>query len=85
MVYINSYIKIYKDGNGYLEQNEIQTVLLGLFDMLRVNNKSNSDLSALISKISMKLDSSNDGRVSKDEFIKGLLAEPSLKELLIFF
>ena len=49
--YINIYTKICKDGNGYLEQNEIKTVLLGLFDMLEVNNKSNCDLSALISKI----------------------------------
>ena len=69
------------DGNGYLDQNEIQTVLVGMLDMLGAS-KNTHNLNALASQIMKDLDSSQDGRVSKEEFVQKLLTQPSLRSLL---
>jgi len=52
-----------------------------MLDMLGADKKSHN-VSALVSQITKDLDSSHDGKVSKDEFVKGLMANPSLRALM---
>ena len=69
------------DGNGYLDQAELNTVLSAMFDMLKADKK-HLDTPALVALVTKDLDSSRDGRVSKNEFVTGLMAQPNLRALL---
>ena len=69
------------DGNGYLDQTELKTVLSAMFDMLGADKKSHN-IPALVAQVTKDLDSSRDGRVSKNEFVTGLMAQPNLRALL---
>jgi Ca2+-binding EF-hand superfamily protein len=69
------------DGNGYLDSNELKIVLTGMLDMLGADKKSHN-VPALVAQITKDLDSSHDGKVSKDEFVKGLMAQPALRALM---
>ena len=52
-----------------------------MLDMLGADKKSHN-VQALVAQITKDLDSSHDGKVSKDEFVKGLLANPALRALM---
>ena len=69
------------DRNGYLDQIELKTVIYGMLDMLGADRKAHNP-QALAAQVMKDLDQSHDGKVSKDEFVKGLLANPSLRALL---
>ena len=64
-----------------MDSNELKIVLTGMLDMLGADKKSHN-VPALVSQITKDLDSSHDGKVSKDEFVKGLMANPSLRALM---
>ena len=49
-----------------------------MLDMLGADKKAHN-VSALVAQITRDLDSSHDGKVSKDEFVKGLMANPALR------
>jgi Ca2+-binding EF-hand superfamily protein len=69
------------DGNGYLDQKEIKEVITGMLDLLGAEKRSNN-ASQLAEECLKQLDASNDGKVSKDEFINGLLKNYSLRSLM---
>jgi hypothetical protein len=52
-----------------------------MFDMLKADKK-HLDTPALVAQVTKDLDSSRDGRVSKNEFVTGLMAQPNLRALL---
>jgi len=52
-----------------------------MLDMLGADKKSHN-IPALVSQITGELDSSHDGKVNKTEFVKGLMANPSLRALM---
>ena len=68
------------DNNGYLTPNEVQEVLAGMLDLLGADKKT--DLKALTAEVMKQLDSSHDGKVSKDEFVKGLMANYSIRYMI---
>jgi hypothetical protein len=45
-------------------------------------SKDPQNLKGLVAQVTKDLDSSHDGKISKDEFIKGLMSQPSLRSLL---
>ena len=51
-----------------------------MFDMLGADKKSHN-IPALVAQVTKDLDSSHDGKVSKDEFVNGLMAQPNLRAL----
>ena len=53
------------DNNGFLTSNEVQEVLAGMLDLLGADKKT--DVKALTDEVLKQLDSSRDGKVSKDE------------------
>jgi hypothetical protein len=52
-----------------------------MFDMLKADKK-HLNTPALVAQVTKDLDSSRDGRVSKNEFVTGLMAQPNLRALL---
>ncbi|CAF0713663.1 unnamed protein product [Brachionus calyciflorus] len=69
------------DKNGYLDREELREVIFGMLDLLGADKKNNN-VSLLAEQCIKELDVSNDGRVSKDEFIEGLARNYSLRALL---
>jgi len=69
------------DHNGYLDQNELNAVLTGMLDLLGAD-KRNHNSRSLAQECARELDVSHDGRISKDEFINGLLKNYSLRALM---
>ena len=67
------------DENGYIDENELKIVLEGMLNMLGTDKKLVPGLVILAMK---ELDTSRDGKVSKEEFVKGLLAQPSLRAIM---
>jgi len=68
------------DNNGFLTPNEVQEVLSGMLDLLGADKKT--DVKALTAEVMKQLDSSHDGKVSKDEFVNGLMANYSIRALM---
>lgn len=69
------------DQNGYLDNNEIKEVIIGMLDLLGAD-KNTHNPQELANEVMRQLDSSNDGKVSKDEFINGLMKNFALRSLL---
>jgi Ca2+-binding EF-hand superfamily protein len=70
------------DNNGFLTPNEVQEVLSGMLDLLGADKKT--DVKALTEEVLKQLDSSRDGKVSKDEVNNFLLIENFEKSHLFF-
>jgi Ca2+-binding EF-hand superfamily protein len=70
------------DNNGFLTSNEVQEVLAGMLDLLGADKKT--DVKALTEEVLKQLDSSRDGKVSKDEVNNFLLIENFEKSHLFF-
>jgi len=60
---------------------KLKTVLYGMLDMLGADRKKHNP-QTLAAEVMKDLDKSHDGKVSKDEFIKGLLSNPSIRALM---
>ncbi|RNA31687.1 Neuronal calcium sensor 2 [Brachionus plicatilis] len=69
------------DKNGYLDRDELKQVIFGMLNLLGADEKSN-DANFLAQQCIRELDVSNDGKVSKEEFIKGLSKNYSMRVLL---
>jgi len=69
------------DGNGYLDSQEVKEVLVSMLDLLGAEKKS-YNLTTLTQECMKDLDKSHDGKITKDEFIGGLLKNYSLRELM---
>jgi Ca2+-binding EF-hand superfamily protein len=69
------------DGNGYLDKDEIKNVINGMLDLLGADKKMN-DSQKLADEAIKALDTSKDGKVTKDEFIEGLMKNYSLRSLM---
>lgn len=72
------------DKNGYLDKNELKQVIYGMLDLLGASQVThNPDI--LAEQCIRELDVSNDGKVSKEEFIAGLSRNYSMRALLCPF
>ena len=69
------------DGNGYLDRNEIRAVIQAMLELLGAD-KNNNNPQQLADECIRELDSSRDGRISKDEFVNGLMKNYSLRALM---
>ena len=69
------------DNSGYLDEEELNAGIYGMLDMLGVDRKVH-DSHALAKECLFQLDKSNDGKISKEEFIEGLLSNYSLRALM---
>ena len=68
------------DGNGYLDRNELKMVITGMLDLLGADRRHNPQ--QLAEECMRDLDASHDGKVTKDEFVNGLLKNYSLRALM---
>jgi len=62
-----------------LTTTEVQEVLDGMLDLMGADQKT--DIRALTSEVMKQLDSGHDGKVSKEEFIRGVQANHALRFL----
>ena len=69
------------DNSGYLDMNEVRSVITGMLDLLGADKRANN-ASQLAEECCRQLDTSGDGKISKDEFIEGLLKNYSLRALM---
>jgi Ca2+-binding EF-hand superfamily protein len=69
------------DRNGYLDKNEVREVVTGMLDLLGADKKGQNS-TQLAEECIRQLDTSKDGRVTKAEFIDGLLKNYSLRALM---
>ncbi len=70
-----------EDGNGFLSKEEIENVITGMLDLLGAD-KTMNDPQKLADEAIKALDTSKDGKVTKEEFIKGLMKNYSLRSLM---
>jgi Ca2+-binding EF-hand superfamily protein len=68
------------DNSGYLDRDELREVINGMLDLLGA--KETSDVDKLADQCMRELDASNDGRISKVEFVEGLARNYSMRALL---
>jgi Ca2+-binding EF-hand superfamily protein len=69
------------DRNGYLDKNEVREVVTGMLDLLGADKKGQNS-AQLAEECIRQLDASKDGKVTKAEFINGLLKNYSLRALM---
>ena len=70
-----------QDNNKVLDEHEIRIVLRSMFKLLNMNERS-VNLDKCIENIMSTLDENKDSKISKGEFIDGVLADPLLYHLL---
>ena len=64
---------------GFAEQELVITSENNMLTVAAVKTDKKTDVKALTAEVMKQLDSSSDGKVTKDEFVKGLLANYSLR------
>lgn len=69
------------DRNGYLDRSEVREVVTGMLDLLGADKKG-QNAAQLAEECIRQLDTSKDGKVTKAEFISGLLKNYSLRALM---
>jgi Ca2+-binding EF-hand superfamily protein len=69
------------DNNGFLTPNEIKDGVTAMLDLLGADKKG-YNINQLATECVNVLDSSKDGRVTKEEFINGLLKNYNLRVLM---
>lgn len=67
-----------------MDRDELKQVIYGMLDLLGADEKTN-DPSLLAEQCIRELDASNDGKVSKTEFVEGLSRNYSMRALLCPF
>jgi Ca2+-binding EF-hand superfamily protein len=65
----------------YLEADELKSVIGGMFDVLGVQ-KHNTNPHGLIEETIAKIKSSESGRISKADFIYGLMSNPAITSII---
>ncbi|CAF3428632.1 unnamed protein product [Rotaria sp. Silwood1] len=63
------------DSNGYITEDEIEPVLLAMYTLLGIQHIEDYPPGEVAKDLMKKLDISNDGRVTKDEFIHFLMKD----------
>ncbi|CAF3853880.1 unnamed protein product [Rotaria sp. Silwood2] len=63
------------DSNGYITEDEIEPVLLAMYTLLGIQHIDDYPPGEVAKDLMKKLDISNDGRVTKDEFIYFLMKD----------
>ena len=69
------------ENNGSLDQNELTIGINGMLDLLGADKKGH-DSKALGKECMTQLDKSHDGKITKEEFVNGLMANFSLRALM---
>ncbi len=69
------------DNSGYLDSNELNAGIYGMLDLLGADRKGHNS-KELAKECMSQLDSTRDGKVSKDEFVNGLMTNFSLRALM---
>jgi len=64
-----------------LDRNELNAVIFAMMDMLGANRRGNKP-QELAKECLSKLDENKDERITKDEFVSGLLKNYSLRSLM---
>ncbi len=70
-----------KDGSGFLDRSEVSQ---GLWLAFSLNKVGHNDIKELSKSLMDRLDASRDGKISRDEFVDGILKNEDLKNLLYF-
>lgn len=70
-----------QDNNKVLDEREIRIVLRSMFKLLNMN-ESSVNMDKCLENIMSTLDENKDSKISKGEFIDGVLADPLLYHLL---
>lgn len=70
-----------QDNNKVLDESEIRIVLKAMFILLNINTE-NVDLDTCLENIMKSLDGNHDTKISKAEFIDGILTDSVLQTLL---
>ena len=79
---LNYVFKVYDhDNNKVIDRNEIASVLKGMFRLMGVR-KENVDFEKCLENIMDSLDVNHDTKISKEEFINGLLNDSYLYAML---
>jgi len=69
------------DQNGYIDLNELKSILLAMFSLMRW--KKDEERCHSLAQLCMKnLDTDGNSQISKEEFISGLLNNYNLRILL---
>ncbi|XP_026233521.1 guanylyl cyclase-activating protein 2-like [Anabas testudineus] len=75
--------KVYdKDGNGYVEKDELRSIIDSIYRLKRVSKTDTSEpqftLDEVVDRILQAVDSDGDGKINMEEFIKGAQQDPWL-------
>lgn len=69
------------DQNGFIDVDELNSIIYAMFGML--GTEKNKDHSYSLAQLCLKqLDVSGDGKISKEEFVSGLLKNYSIRILM---
>ncbi|XP_030582247.1 guanylyl cyclase-activating protein 2-like [Archocentrus centrarchus] len=79
--------KVYdKDGNGYVDRNELRSIIDSIYRLKRISKENTNDsyitVDEAVNRILAAVDTDGDGKVSKEEFIKGAQQDPWLLNML---
>lgn len=69
------------DENGSLTSEEVRAVIYSMLDMLGADKRGH-DAAGIAKDAISSLDGNRDGRISKEEFIQGLMANTALRSLM---
>ena len=69
------------DNSGYLDDTELVAIINGMFDMLGAHYKG-GESQDLARECMVQLDKSRDGKISREEFVDGLLDNYALRAYL---
>ncbi|XP_039901534.1 guanylyl cyclase-activating protein 2-like [Simochromis diagramma] len=79
--------KVYdKDGNGYVDRNELRSIIDSIYRVKKISKNNTSDsyltVDEVVDRILAAVDTDGDGTVSMEEFIRGAQQDPWLLNIL---
>lgn len=70
------------DNNGYITKDELAKVLDGMYDLYGIDINADNSPDKLANEIFVRSDKSKDGKLSKDEFISAVSADPFMQTIM---